>query len=747
MDQDLTTIALIPSSDPTTDYEVSASSLIESNLTKYAADVFKTQFPSMYDGLKKVHQRFIYTTIIGDPLENPMKSRRFVGSMSDIHPFSPESLYDALIRLGQKWNVNPPLIKISGNAGSYSGKESAADRYTAMSLTAFTRAVFFRAIDVRILPTERGPSSDMEPQYFIPMIPTTLLFSTITIGYGYQSKTASLALSNICDLVSAYAEHANARSLGAFDYKQHVEKFIPEFSTPCLLTNADELRAAYAQGEFDAKIRMDGRVIVKFDRIIIESMPHGISFAPLRDDVEQALAVKNGVFDRKIMAVFSLEQSKDIGGLTIELKRGVNPFEVLEDLDSILKVSGSFVPNPNYVMPDGRIISLNYINLLAVWYKARSTAIMATKRRQLQDYKRQQWKIEAQLVAVAHTDRVVYLIRNSDSKADAMLALQQEFSLTPYQAESLTSLQLDVLTRLSGISLEERRSKILEKIVEINGSFTTIGLEISDAAQKLKKEFVTPRVMHIPHYIGYVEIDRQNLIQVESWTEIQVIVDDFPKNTLHVEAYKGSHRVHLDRADKPTKTGLSKHMRGSIASFVDDPRRPDNYTVNLRDGAGCYVDGTVIAPPGRYIYVGRTVMAMSRRGEVRVVDVTETFSHRKTIESRGANTDVFYVYPEQVTTYYVVILNPSEKNVVHLQRLESHDRKIVISPVGQVIVKHHQTGMDWFIDIPEDCLNRCSVRLFQIVDAAALIPEGTRQIKLDLGTPKMRRNPHCVIFS
>ncbi len=746
MDQDLTT-ALIPSSDPTTDYDVSASSWIEKNLTKYAADVFKTQFPSMYDGLKKVHQRFIYTITLDNALETPIRSRKLVGAMADIHPFSPDSLYDALMRLGQKWNINPPLIQINGNNGSYSGANPAADRYTAMGSTAFTRAVFFRAIDIRVLPTERGPSSDMEPQYFVPIIPTALLFSSHTIGYGYQSKTAGLLLANICDLVSAYAEHANTHSLAVFDYRDHVEKFIPEFPTPCLLTNADNLRTAYAQGEFNAKIKMDGRVVIKHDRIIIESMPHGISFEPLREDVERARELKNGTFDRKIMAVFSLEQSKEIGGLTIELKRGVNPFEVLEDLDSILKVSGSFVPNPNYVMPDGRIISLNYINLLAVWYKARSTAIMATKRRQLQDYKRQQWKIEAQLVAVAHTDRVVHLIRTSDSKADAMLALQLEFSLTPYQAESLTSLQLDVLTRLSGINLEERRSRILEKIVEINGSFATIGLEISDAAQKLKKEFVTPRVMHIPHYIGYVEIDRQGLIQVESWAEIQVIADDFPKSTLHVEAYKGSYRIHLDRADKPTKMGLSKHMRGSIASFTDDPKRSETYTVNLRDGAGCYVDGTIIAPPGRYAYVGRTAMVMSRRGEVRVVDLTETFSQRKTIESRGANTDVVYAYPEQVRPYYVVILNPSEKNIVHLQRVEPHDRKIVISPVGHVTILHHQTGVDWFIDIPEDCLNRCSVRLFQITDAAALIPEGSRQIKLDLGTPKLRRNPHCGIFS
>lgn len=68
------------------------------------------------------------------------KSARIVGDvLGKYHPHGDSSVYDAMVRLAQEWNIRYPLVDGHGNFGSVDGDSAAAMRYTEARMTPFAR--------------------------------------------------------------------------------------------------------------------------------------------------------------------------------------------------------------------------------------------------------------------------------------------------------------------------------------------------------------------------------------------------------------------------------------------------------------------------------------------------------------------------------------------------------------------------------------------------------------------------------
>src|SRR6185295_18530255 len=94
--------------------------------------------PDVRDGMKPVHRRVLYgMTELGLAANRPYKkSARIVGEvLGKYHPHGDQSVYDAMVRLAQEWNVRYPLVDGQGNFGSVDGDPPAAYRYTECRLT------------------------------------------------------------------------------------------------------------------------------------------------------------------------------------------------------------------------------------------------------------------------------------------------------------------------------------------------------------------------------------------------------------------------------------------------------------------------------------------------------------------------------------------------------------------------------------------------------------------------------------
>src|SRR6185436_4581112 len=94
--------------------------------------------PDVRDGLKPVHRRILYAMFDEGLLSN-RKYSKCAGVVGEVlkkyHPHGDASVYDALVRLAQEWNIRYPLIDGQGNFGSVDGDPAAAYWYTESRLT------------------------------------------------------------------------------------------------------------------------------------------------------------------------------------------------------------------------------------------------------------------------------------------------------------------------------------------------------------------------------------------------------------------------------------------------------------------------------------------------------------------------------------------------------------------------------------------------------------------------------------
>src|SRR5712664_2279278 len=100
--------------------------------------------PDVRDGLKPVHRRILYAMFDQGMLHNKRYSKA-AGTVGEVlkkyHPHGDASVYDALVRMAQEWNLRYPLIDGQGNFGSIEGDSAAAYRYTECRLQRLTASL------------------------------------------------------------------------------------------------------------------------------------------------------------------------------------------------------------------------------------------------------------------------------------------------------------------------------------------------------------------------------------------------------------------------------------------------------------------------------------------------------------------------------------------------------------------------------------------------------------------------------
>ena len=112
---------------------------MEQSFLDYAMSVIVARaLPDVRDGLKPVHRRILWAMHEAGlrPDRNHKKCATVVGDvLGKYHPHGDQSVYDALVRMGQDFSLRHPLIDPHGNFGSPSDPP-AAYRYTECRLTA-----------------------------------------------------------------------------------------------------------------------------------------------------------------------------------------------------------------------------------------------------------------------------------------------------------------------------------------------------------------------------------------------------------------------------------------------------------------------------------------------------------------------------------------------------------------------------------------------------------------------------------
>jgi hypothetical protein len=728
--------------------QVTASEVIYSNLEQFAEAMVQANHPTPVDGLKPVSRRNIWGM---RDTSDAVKSADLISFTTKNHPHGENSIYDNAARLGQLFEYYPPVFDFGGAVGSYADPKPAGYRYTEVALSEFARAVFFSSsVELRALPKKLNEVlSGFEPVYLIPTIPTALLYANNSIGYGDSSYTVPHNLADVCDVAIAFCQHMKTSEIQPFDHAKHAEKFLPDFPTVGTLTNINELLSAYRRGDFMAKIRMEGEVILTMDAILIKTLPYGTKFTGLDGRIEDLMREKGSWFDRNIQSVKDLSDAKRggplVGEIAVQLKRGVNVFEAWEQLRKKIKFSGSLTPIANY-NEKGSSVVYTPPNLLRVWYDARYNILVSSKKLKITRLTEELRKVEARMVVLDNIDAVVILLRNNTDDV-SIRQLQDHYNLTYFQAEYIVDTPLRILTTTARFDLVLRRDGLQDSLKAMKLSFQKIPDEMTAEIQAIKKKFPTPRRTKLPAYVGYVRISG-GCIQIDTVDEIPSIVASFPKETLEIYLYDGPHHYRVTDGGKLEFGYIPKITTGDIYGLRVDlelnAKTSKVITVNFADGAACCVKGFV---PGLrregYFYTTPTSRVIRRNGTIETVEVTEEISLRKTI-CRGASTDIIYIYPDPRQVHYVLALNTTTPNTITIQRVTPERAKIAMNPMGTVYVVH-STDRHFFLNLPPEFLSRNTTRVAEFLDLEAVL-DGKNQARLDIATQDVKKHKHIRLL-
>ncbi|WP_107776186.1 DNA gyrase subunit A [Campylobacter concisus] len=468
--------------------------------------------PDARDGLKPVHRRILYAMDnLGVGSRSAyMKSARIVGEViGKYHPHGDTAVYDALVRMAQKFSMRYPVVDGQGNFGSIDGDSAAAMRYTEARMTMLTEELL-KDIDkdtVDFVPNY--DDREVEPDVLPSRVPNLLLNGSSGIAVGMATNIPPHSLDELIDGLLLLLENKDATL-------EEVMEFIkgPDFPTGGIIFGKKGIIEAYRTGRGRVKLRAKTHIEKKpnKDVIVIDELPYQTNKARLIEQIAEL------VKDKQIDGISEVRDESDKDGIrvVIELKRDAMSDIVLNNLFKSTTMESTFgviMLAINNKEPK----VFNLIELLKLFLNHRKTVIIRRTIFELEKARARAHILEGLKIALDNIDEVIELIRNSADTAIAREGLMSKFNLSELQANAILDMRLSKLTGLEREKLEAELAELMAEIArldEILKSETLLENLIKEELLEIKNKFKVPRVTEIVD--DYDDIDIEDLIPNEN---------------------------------------------------------------------------------------------------------------------------------------------------------------------------------------------------------------------------------------
>ena len=468
--------------------------------------------PDARDGLKPVHRRILYAMDnLGVGSRSAyMKSARIVGEViGKYHPHGDIAVYDALVRMAQKFSMRYPVVDGQGNFGSIDGDSAAAMRYTEARMTMLTEELL-KDIDkdtVDFVPNY--DDREVEPDVLPSRVPNLLLNGSSGIAVGMATNIPPHSLDELIDGLLLLLENKEATL-------EEIMEFIkgPDFPTGGIIFGKKGIIEAYRTGRGRVKLRAKTHIEKKpnKDVIVIDELPYQTNKARLIEQIAEL------VKDKQIEGISEVRDESDKDGIrvVIELKRDAMSDIVLNNLFKSTTMESTFgviMLAINNKEPK----VFNLIELLKLFLNHRKTVIIRRTIFELEKARARAHILEGLKIALDNIDEVIELIRNSADTAVAREGLMSKFNLSELQANAILDMRLSKLTGLEREKLEAELAELMAEIArldEILKSETLLENLIKEELLEIKNKFKVPRVTEIVD--DYDDIDIEDLIPNEN---------------------------------------------------------------------------------------------------------------------------------------------------------------------------------------------------------------------------------------
>lgn len=433
---------------------------MKSSYIDYSMSVIVARaLPDVRDGFKPVHRRILYGMLgIGNTSDKPYKKcARVVGEvLGKYHPHGNSSVYGALVRMAQDWNMRYTLVDGQGNFGSVDGDSPAAMRYTECRLSKMGEHIMDDLDKDTVDMMNNFDDSLQEPTVMPTKIPNLLVNGGNGIAVGMATNIPTHNLGEVIDGCCAYIDNPDIDVDGLMQYIK-----APDFPTGAYIYGISGVRDAYATGR--GRIVMRAKAEIEsgdaHDKIVITEIPYGINKAQLIEYI--ADLVKEGKLD----GISNANDESDRHGMriVIDVKKDANANVILNKLFKMTALQSSFSVNC-IALVKGRPRLLTLKECVHYFVEHRHDVTIRRTQYELRKAKEREHILQALITACDNIDEVVHIIRASKTPSDAQRNLEQRFGFDEVQSKAIVDMRLSQLTGLRMDQLHAEYEEIEQRI-------------------------------------------------------------------------------------------------------------------------------------------------------------------------------------------------------------------------------------------------------------------------------------------
>ena len=456
--------------------ESSIEEVLHSSMIPYAEYVILDRaLPRVEDGLKPVQRRILYAMHdLGLTPDKPYKkSARVVGEcLAKYHPHGDTSVYDAMVRLAQPFNMRMKLVDWQGNFGSVDGDGAAAMRYTEAKLNTLALEML-RDLDKDTVDWENNFDDTLKEPVTLPCrYPNVLVNGAMGIAVGLATNIPPHNLAEVVDGAIQVIENPR------ISLDEMMKTVIgPDFPTGGYIIAGDELRTAYETGK--GKILIRSKIDIETEKsgrqnIVVTEIPYQVNKSALISKIGQLMVDRKDEFG----CIMDVVDESDRHGMriVIKIKKDTDLNIILERLYKNTNLQVSYGINM-VMIADGKPQQLGLIPVLKYYTDYQKQVVLRRTKFDLAKAKARYEIVTGLIVAVTNIDKVIQIIKKSPDTPTARQNLRKEFSLSEVQAQAILDLKLARLTRLEIDNLKDE----LESLKQLIASLT----EIIESKRKL----------------------------------------------------------------------------------------------------------------------------------------------------------------------------------------------------------------------------------------------------------------------
>lgn len=504
-----------------TEVEETQSNILSAELSKemrtsfleYSMSVIVSRaLPDVRDGLKPVHRRILYAMNESGitPRRPHAKSARTVGDViGKYHPHGDIAVYDTMVRLAQWFSMRVPLVDGHGNFGSIDGDSAAAMRYTEARLDKPAMELL-RDLDKETVDFQPNYDDSLEEPVVLPArFPNLLVNGSSGIAVGMATNIPPHNLGETIDATCMMLDKPDVTTEELMTVLPG-----PDFPTGAIIMGREGIKEAYETGRGSLTIRSKCRIEEGKNgksSIVISEIPYQVNRTNLLKKIADL------VRDKKLPEVSAVHDAADRSGIDIiiDLKQNAIPQVVLNKLYKHTQLQVGFGCNM-LALVNGVPRTLSLKEMLHYYILHQEEVIERRTRYDLAKAEARAHILEGFVIALDDIDKVINIIRSSETDVEAKERLMEAFKLSEKQSEAILEMRLRRLTGLEREKIENELAELRESIAYykqlLNDTNMVHGV-IKDELLEIKSRYSTPRKTKITGAVK--ELDVEDLIAEE----------------------------------------------------------------------------------------------------------------------------------------------------------------------------------------------------------------------------------------